>query len=65
MLVKSLSFLAGADAGGRPVSAIPGAFTFDSAMSDVGFSCAFLATPYARRVSGETMYVDGSVHIMA
>ncbi|GGD71556.1 enoyl-ACP reductase FabI [Caballeronia grimmiae] len=32
---------------------------------DVGFTCAFLATPYARRVSGETLYVDGGVHIMA
>jgi enoyl-[acyl-carrier protein] reductase I len=32
---------------------------------DVGFTCAFLATPYARRVSGETMYVDGGVNIMA
>lgn len=32
---------------------------------DVGFACAFLATPYARRISGETMYVDGGVHIMA
>ena len=32
---------------------------------DVGFACAYLATPYARRISGETMYVDGGVHIMA
>lgn len=32
---------------------------------DVGFTCAFLASPYARRLSGETMYVDGGVHIMA
>jgi enoyl-[acyl-carrier protein] reductase I len=32
---------------------------------DVGFTCAFLATPYARRLSGETMYIDGGVHIMA
>jgi enoyl-[acyl-carrier protein] reductase I len=31
---------------------------------DVGFTCAFLATPYARRLSGETLYVDGGVHIM-
>ena len=31
---------------------------------DVGFTCAFLATPYARRLSGETVYVDGGVHIM-
>jgi enoyl-[acyl-carrier protein] reductase I len=32
---------------------------------DVGFTCAFLATPYARRLSGETLYIDGGVHIMA
>jgi enoyl-[acyl-carrier protein] reductase I len=32
---------------------------------DVGFTCAFLATPYARRLSGETVFVDGGVHIMA
>lgn len=32
---------------------------------DVGFTTAYLATPYARRVSGNTVYVDGGVHIMA
>ena len=32
---------------------------------DVGFSVAYLATPYARRITGETMYVDGGVNIMA
>ena len=32
---------------------------------DVGFTCAFLATPYARRLSGETLYVDGGGNIMA
>jgi enoyl-[acyl-carrier protein] reductase I len=32
---------------------------------DVGFACAYLATPYARRISGETIYVDGGIHIMA
>jgi enoyl-[acyl-carrier protein] reductase I len=32
---------------------------------DVGFTCAFLATPYARRLSGATMFVDGGVNIMA
>jgi len=32
---------------------------------DVGFTFAFLATPYARRLSGETLYVDGGVNIMA
>src|SRR5437762_2981447 len=32
---------------------------------DVGFTCAFLATPYARRLSGATQYVDGGVNIMA
>jgi enoyl-[acyl-carrier protein] reductase I len=32
---------------------------------DVGFTCAYLASPYARRLSGETLYVDGGVNIMA
>ena len=32
---------------------------------DIGFTCAFLATPYARRLTGSTIYVDGGVHIMA
>ncbi len=31
---------------------------------DVGFTCAYLATPYARRMTGETLYVDGGVNIM-
>jgi enoyl-[acyl-carrier protein] reductase I len=32
---------------------------------DVGFTCAYLATPYARRLSGGTQFVDGGVNIMA
>jgi enoyl-[acyl-carrier protein] reductase I len=32
---------------------------------DVGFACAYLATPYARRLTGTTLYVDGGVNIMA
>ena len=32
---------------------------------DVGFACAFLATPYARRITGGTIYVDGGVHVVA
>jgi len=32
---------------------------------DVGFTCAYLSTPYARRITGETMYVDGGVNILA
>ncbi len=32
---------------------------------DVGLTCAFLATSYARRMTGETIYVDGGVNIMA
>jgi enoyl-[acyl-carrier protein] reductase I len=32
---------------------------------DVGFTCAYLATPYARRLTGQTVYVDGGVSIMA
>jgi enoyl-[acyl-carrier protein] reductase I len=31
---------------------------------DVGFACAYLATPYARRITGGTVYVDGGVNIM-
>jgi enoyl-[acyl-carrier protein] reductase I len=31
---------------------------------DVGFACAYLATPYARRITGGTLYVDGGVNIM-
>jgi len=34
-------------------------------IDDVGFTCAFLATPYARRLSGSTLHVDGGVNIMA
>ena len=32
---------------------------------DVGFACAYLATPYARRITGGTVYVDSGVNIMA
>lgn len=32
---------------------------------DVGYTCAFLATPLARRLTGETLYVDGGVNIIA
>jgi enoyl-[acyl-carrier protein] reductase I len=32
---------------------------------DVGFACAYLATPYARRVTGGTIYVDGGANIVA
>jgi enoyl-[acyl-carrier protein] reductase I len=32
---------------------------------DVGYTCAYLASPYASRLSGETVYIDGGVHIMA
>ena len=32
---------------------------------DVGFACAYLATPYARRMTGDTVYVDGGINIMA
>jgi enoyl-[acyl-carrier protein] reductase I len=33
-------------------------------IDDVGFACAYLATPYARRMTGQTLYVDGGVNIM-
>jgi len=32
---------------------------------DVGFTCAYLATPYARRLTGSTVYVDGGANIIA
>jgi enoyl-[acyl-carrier protein] reductase I len=32
---------------------------------DVGFACAYLATPYARRLTGSTLYVDGGINIIA
>ncbi len=32
---------------------------------DVGFACGYLATTYARRLSGNTVYVDGGANIMA
>jgi enoyl-[acyl-carrier protein] reductase I len=32
---------------------------------DVGYTCAFLSTPYAKRLSGSTLYVDGGVNIVA
>ncbi|MFZ4479768.1 MAG: enoyl-ACP reductase FabI [Rhodoferax sp.] len=32
---------------------------------DIGFTCAYLATPYARRLSGQTLYIDGGVNVMA
>ena len=34
-------------------------------IEDVGFACAYLATPLARHITGTTMYVDGGVNIMA
>jgi len=32
---------------------------------DVGFAVAYLATPYARRITGSTLSVDGGINIMA
>ena len=32
---------------------------------DVGYTCAYLATPYAHRVTGGTVYVDGGTNIVA
>jgi len=34
-------------------------------INDVGYACAYLATPYAKRITGGTTYVDGGVNIMA
>ena len=32
---------------------------------DVGWTCAYLATPFAYRVTGGTVYVDGGANIIA
>ena len=32
---------------------------------DVGFTCAYLATPLAKRITGGTVYVDGGANIVA
>ncbi|MGV7208902.1 enoyl-ACP reductase FabI [Oxalobacteraceae bacterium A2-2] len=32
---------------------------------DVGATCAYLASPYARRLTGSTVYVDGGLNIVA
>ncbi len=34
-------------------------------IDDVGMATAYLATPYARRLTGNTVYVDAGLHIMA
>ena len=31
---------------------------------DVGYACAYLASPFARHLTGETLYVDGGMNIM-
>jgi enoyl-[acyl-carrier protein] reductase I len=32
---------------------------------DVGYACAYLATPYAHRITGGTVYVDGGSNVVA
>ncbi|HKI14537.1 MAG TPA: enoyl-ACP reductase FabI [Roseiarcus sp.] len=32
---------------------------------DVGYACAYLATPLAKRITGGTVYVDGGVNLIA
>lgn len=32
---------------------------------DIGFTCAYLATPFAKRLTGSTVYVDSGRHIVA
>jgi hypothetical protein len=34
-------------------------------IDDVGMAAAYLATPYARRITGSTVYVDAGLNIMA
>ena len=56
--LKDFDLLLNAAAGRAPVGELVD-------IMDVGFACAYLATPYARRITGETMYVDGGVNIIA
>ena len=56
--LKDFDLLLNAAAGRAPVGELVD-------IMDVGFACAYLATPYARRITGETMYVDGGVNIVA
>ena len=32
---------------------------------DVGAACAYLATQFAKRITGGTVYVDGGVNLIA
>ena len=32
---------------------------------DVGFACAYLASGFASRITGGTIYVDGGAHVVA
>ena len=32
---------------------------------DVGFTCAYLASPFARHITGEVLYIDGGLNIIA
>jgi len=34
-------------------------------IEDVGFACAYLATKFARRITGGTIYIDGGANIVA
>jgi enoyl-[acyl-carrier protein] reductase I len=34
-------------------------------IDDVGMATAYIATPFARRITGSTVYVDAGLHIMA
>lgn len=34
-------------------------------IEDVGFACAYLATEFARRITGGTIYIDGGANIVA
>jgi enoyl-[acyl-carrier protein] reductase I len=32
---------------------------------DVGFACAYLASDFARRITGDTVYIDGGANVVA
>ena len=33
-------------------------------IDDVGFTCAYLSSGFARRITGETIYVDGGANVV-
>jgi enoyl-[acyl-carrier-protein] reductase (NADH) len=49
----------------KPVLTGHKALVVGFAIMDVGFACACLATDFARRITGGTIYVDGGANVLA